>query len=170
MRAKIGHSLLMLQSVTVILFDQDGRVLLARDGESGLWMTIGGAIEPDEVPADAAVREFWEETGLMIEPVRLLGVLGGPQFRITYPNGDVVSYVVTLFEGQLLSGEARPDGSEAVALRFVSRDEVADLRMAVWTKELVLYAFQHYKVPYFEPPTWKPTQSYDGGDTHSEPN
>jgi ADP-ribose pyrophosphatase YjhB (NUDIX family) len=170
MRAKIGHSLLMLQSVTVILFDQEDRMLLAKDGESGLWMTIGGAVEPDEVPADAAVREFWEETGLMIEPVRLLGVFGGPQFCITYPNGDVVCYVVTLFEGQLLNGEACPDGYEAVALRFISRDEVAELPMAVWTKELVLHAFQQYEVPYFAPPTWKPTQSHDGGDIRSEPN
>jgi 8-oxo-dGTP pyrophosphatase MutT (NUDIX family) len=160
----------MLQSVTVILFDQNGRMLLARDGESGLWMTIGGSIEPDEAPADAAVREFWEETGLMIEPVRLLGVFGGPQFRITYPNSDVVSYVVTLFEGRLLSGEARPDGREAVALRFVSRDEAAELPMAVWTRELVLRAFQQYNTPYFAPPTWKPAQSHtDYWDMHPVP-
>jgi 8-oxo-dGTP pyrophosphatase MutT (NUDIX family) len=26
-------------------------------------MTVDGAIDPDERPADAAVRECWEETG-----------------------------------------------------------------------------------------------------------
>jgi 8-oxo-dGTP pyrophosphatase MutT (NUDIX family) len=164
MRAKVGHDLLMLHSVTVILFDQDGRLLLAQDSDSGLWMTVGGAAEPDEAPADAAVREFWEETGLLIEPVRLLGVLGGPQFRVTYANGDVVSYTVTLFEGKALSGEARPDGQEAVALRFVARDEVADLPMAVWTRELILHAFEHRDAPYFVPPTWKPAQSSQDRD------
>jgi 8-oxo-dGTP pyrophosphatase MutT (NUDIX family) len=162
MRAKVGHDLLMLQSVTVIVFDQDGRLLLAKDRDSGLWMTVGGAIEPDEPPADAAVRECWEETGLQIVPVRLLGVFGGPQYRITYANGDIVSYTVTLFEGRLLGGEARPDGNETVALRFVSRDDLADLQMAEWTKLLVQSAFEHHNVPYFAPPMWQPPQSACG--------
>src|SRR6516225_2159666 len=104
-RAKIGHDLLMLQSATVMLFDGTDRLLLARDTDSGLWMTIGGAIEPDEAPADAAVREVWEETGLLVEPSGILGVFGGPEFRITYPNGDNVSYIVTVFAARLVGGE-----------------------------------------------------------------
>src|SRR5258708_37358724 len=53
-RAKIGNHLLMLQSATVMLFDNPGRLLLARDAGSQLWMTERGAIDPDEGPADAA--------------------------------------------------------------------------------------------------------------------
>lgn len=155
MRSKIGHDVLMLQSVTVMLFEND-RLLLAQDADSGLWMTIGGAIEPDERPADAAVRECWEETGLRIEPTRLLGVFGGPEFRIDYPNGDAVSYVATVFEGRRIGGEARPDGSEAVALRFVSREEVAALPMATWTRLMVMHAFRHEAAAYFAAATWRP--------------
>src|SRR3712207_4896517 len=92
LRAKVGHDLLMMPAVAIILFDDERRLLLAQDGATGLWMTIGGAMDPDEVPANAAVREVWEETGLLIEPVRLIGVFGGPEFRVTYPNGDAVSY------------------------------------------------------------------------------
>ena len=155
MRSKIGHDVLMLQSVTVMLFEND-RLLLAQDAGSGLWMTVGGAIEPDETPADAAVRECWEETGLLIEPTRLLGVFGGPEFRIGYPNGDAVSYVATVFEGRRIGGEARPDGAEAVSLRFVSREEAGALPMAVWTRLMVAYAFRHEAVPYFAAATWRP--------------
>ena|SRR5665213_3818304 len=155
MRRKIGHDVLMLQAVTVMLFDDD-RLLLAQDGGSGLWMTVGGAIEPDETPADAAVRECWEETGLVIEPTRLLGVFGGPEFRIGYPNGDAASYTATVFEARRIGGEARPDGSEAVALRFVSQDEAADLPMAVWTKSMVAQAFKREAAPYFAAATWRP--------------
>jgi len=155
MRAKIGHDLLMLQSVTVMLFEND-RLLLALDGDTGLWMTVGGAIDPDETPADAAVREFWEETGLLIEPTGLLGVFGGPDFRIRYPNGDTTSYIVTVFKARRIGGKARPDGSEAVALRFVSRAEAADLPMAPWTREMVGRAFERDHTPYFAWPTWRP--------------
>jgi 8-oxo-dGTP pyrophosphatase MutT (NUDIX family) len=156
LRDKIGHELLMLQSVTVMLFDDDGRLLLAQDAGSGLWMTVGGAIEPDEAPADAAVREFWEETGLWIEPTRLLGVFGGPEFSFTYPNGDAISYVATVFAARLLGGEARPDGEEVVALRYVSRDEAAALPMAAWTREMVARAFEYRDTAYFARPTWRP--------------
>jgi 8-oxo-dGTP pyrophosphatase MutT (NUDIX family) len=155
MRSKIGHDVLMLQSVTIMLFDDD-RLLLAQDADSGLWMTVGGAIEPDETPADAAVRECWEETGLLIEPTRLLGVFAGPEFRIGYPNGDSVSYVATVFEARRIGGETRPDGSETVALRFVSHDEVTTLPMAAWTRLMVAHAFRHEATPYFAAATWRP--------------
>jgi 8-oxo-dGTP pyrophosphatase MutT (NUDIX family) len=156
LRAKVGNDLLHLPSVTVMLFDDDGRLLLAQDGSSGLWMTIGGAIEPDETPADAAVRECWEETGLLVAPVKLIGVCGGPWFSITYANGDAVRYTAMVFEARLLGGNARPDGTEAVALRFVSREDAAGLPMAPWTRAMVARAFDRCAEPYFDPPTWTP--------------
>jgi len=47
----------LLPSVAVLPWDEHGRVLLVREAETGLWQTIGGAVEPDESPAQAAVRE-----------------------------------------------------------------------------------------------------------------
>ena len=156
MRQKIGHDLLMLQAVTVMLFDDLGQLLLAQAAGTRLWMTIGGAVEPDESPADAAVRETWEETGLLVEPIRLLGVFGGPEFRMTYPNGDAVSYVATVFQARRIAGQIRPDGAETTALRFVSRGEAATLPMAAWTREMVDRAFESTAAPYFAPATWRP--------------
>jgi 8-oxo-dGTP pyrophosphatase MutT (NUDIX family) len=159
-RRKIGSDLLMLQGVTVMLFDDQGRLLLARDAESGFWMTIGGAVEPNETPSDAAVRECWEETGLLIEPISLVGIFGGPDFRVTYPNGDIVSYVVTIFEVRQIGGEASPDGLEASALCFASRSEAATLPMRAWTKEMIARAFEHKEngAPYFAKARWLPKE------------
>lgn len=156
LRDRLGHELIMLQAVTVMIFDDARRLLLALDRHSGLWMTFGGAIEPDETPADAAVRECWEETGLIIKPARILAVLGGPRYRITYSNGDVVSYTTTLFEAQIVDGVAQADGEEAVALRFVSQAEAEELPMGEWTKELVSIAFEQRAEPYFAPASWMP--------------
>ncbi|HWO27621.1 MAG TPA: NUDIX domain-containing protein [Candidatus Acidoferrum sp.] len=155
LRDKIGHELLMLQSVSVMLFDE-GRLMLAQHRDTGLWVTIGGAIEPDESPADAAVRECWEETGLLVEPTEVLGVFGGPEFRIPYPNGDVASYTVTVFEVRRIEGKPRPDGVEVAALRFISRDEAAALPMSVGTRAIVTRAFERTLKPFFARPTWQP--------------
>jgi 8-oxo-dGTP pyrophosphatase MutT (NUDIX family) len=119
-------------------------------------MTIGGAIDPDETPADAAVREVWEETGLHVEPMRLVGVFGGPEFRVTYANGDAVLYTAIAFEARLLGGEARPDGHEAIALRYVSRDEAGRLPMAARTRRILAVAFERGGQPHFQRAAWTP--------------
>jgi 8-oxo-dGTP pyrophosphatase MutT (NUDIX family) len=90
LRAKIGHDIVLAPAAAAIIFDEQGRVLLARHTEGG-WGTVGGVVEPDEHLSDAAVREAWEETGLLVEPVRVIGVYGGPEFHVTYSNGDEVS-------------------------------------------------------------------------------
>ena len=92
LRTQIGSSLLHMPSVSTALFDTEDRLLLAQQAGSSLWMTVGGAIEPDESPSDAAVREMWEETGPHVVPVRVLGVFGGREFRVSYPNGDKAAY------------------------------------------------------------------------------
>lgn len=160
LREKIGHDLLALQAATVVIFDHDGRLLLAQEAASGLWMTIGGAIEPGELPADAAVRECWEETGLFVELVRLIGVFGGPDFKISYSNGDTVSYVSIVFEGRPISGTLRSDGAEAAALRFVTRQEAATLAMTPLTAEIVNRAFDRGVSSFFAKPTWVPTRRH----------
>jgi len=64
LREAVGSDLLLVPSVAGIIFDHDGRILLVRQADDGVWSTPGGAIEPNEEPADAVVREVWEETGL----------------------------------------------------------------------------------------------------------
>ncbi len=156
LRDKVGHDLLALQSATVVVFDEGGRMLLAQDTESGLWMTIGGAIEPGETPPDAAVRECYEEAGLLVKLVRLIGVFGGPRFQISYANGDIASYVAIVFEGCQVGGTLRADGSEARTLRYVTQTESTLLPMAPWTADMVARAFDRRAPPYFASPSWRP--------------
>ncbi|MFP5226050.1 MAG: NUDIX domain-containing protein [Acidobacteriota bacterium] len=159
LRAKIGHDLLTLQSATVMLFDDEGRLLLAQEAESGLWMAIGGALDPGEEPADAAVRECWEETGLLVEVTRVLGVFGGPSLRVIYSNGDVASYVCISFEARKIGGSLRADGVEASRLEFFSRDLIEGLPMAPWNQRIVTAAFEHRDDTYFATPTWRPPEA-----------
>jgi 8-oxo-dGTP pyrophosphatase MutT (NUDIX family) len=52
--------------------------------DTGGWTLPGGAIDPNVHPADAAVRECLEETGLLVKPERLIGAFGGPEFLVRY--------------------------------------------------------------------------------------
>lgn len=125
LRESIGRDLLLLPSVAVVPRDDRGRILLVRQADSGRWGTIGGSVEVDEHPADAAVREAAEEAGVQVELTRLLTALGGPQFRIIYPNGDETAYVSIVYEATVIGGTPRPDHDETVDVGWFSPAELA---------------------------------------------
>lgn len=91
LRSRVGPTLLVVPSVTGLVFDDEDRLLMVRHSNMGAWVAPGGAIDPHEAPQDAVVREVWEATSLRVEPIRLCGVFGGPDFHVTYVNGDEVS-------------------------------------------------------------------------------
>ncbi len=146
-RSKIGHDLLATTAVSISVFDNQGRILLGRDAETGLWTLPGGAIDPNEHPADAATRECFEETGLVVRPIRLLGVFGGPEFLIRYPNGDLTYYTVIAFEAVIEGGALAPDGEEIASLRFVDRGEWDQLPVSPSSRIISRQALQHDPTP-----------------------
>lgn len=127
----------MLPSVAVLPRDDEGRILFVRLADSGRWATIGGAVEPDESPQDAAIRETQEEAGVTVRLDDLLTVLGGPEFRVTYPNGDVTSYVVSVFDATVTAGVPRPDGDETIEVQWWPPDGLPYAQMGTLTLALL---------------------------------
>ena len=63
---------------SVIPLLPDGRIVLVRRRDNGLWGLPGGIVDWDEDIATAAKRELSEETGLTLTKVgRLVGVYSG---------------------------------------------------------------------------------------------
>jgi 8-oxo-dGTP pyrophosphatase MutT (NUDIX family) len=132
LRQHIGSELLILPSVTAIIFDESNRILLAKHADTKRWVAPGGSIEPNEKPIDAVIREVREETGLIVEPIKILGVFGGHEFEVVYANGDRVTYVMTVYECKVIGGELKPDNSETLELRYIAATELASLDLARW--------------------------------------
>lgn len=124
LREKVGNDLLLLPSTSVLPRDAAGRLLLVRLIDTGNWATIGGAIEPGESPHEGAVREAEEEAGITVELGKVLGVLGGPEYQVSYPNGDRAAYVVTVFDATVIGGDPRPDGDETSEVEWFRPDEL----------------------------------------------
>ncbi|MGW8367697.1 MAG: NUDIX domain-containing protein, partial [Gammaproteobacteria bacterium] len=77
---------------------------------------------------DAAIRrEVLEETGLIVEPARILGVFGGSGFRHVYRNGDCVEYTIVLFHCRILDDDGAPADTETLSLRYFDRCQMPKL-------------------------------------------
>lgn len=155
-RAKVGHDLLTMAAAAISVFDSSGRLLLGEDAETGLWTLPGGAIDPNEHPADAATRECFEETGLLVKPERLVGVFGGPEFLIHYPNGDLTYYTTVAFEASLVGGSLKADGEEIARLRYFSQVECDALALTPSSRIISRQSFKREHLSYFAPARWHP--------------
>ncbi len=140
LRGFVGHQLLLLPSVAVLPWREDGRLLCVRLADTAQWATIGGAVEPDESPEDAARRETEEEAGIRVELQGIRAVLGGPPFRIRYPNGDETAYVSTVFDASITSGVPQPDHDETTAIGWFSPTELVGTDMSPFTRALLIGA------------------------------
>lgn len=126
-RSKVGHDKVILSFAGGILADEEGRVLLQLRGDKKTWAIPGGAMELGETSLQAAVREFYEETGIAVEAKRLLNVY--TNFDESYPNGDKVQTVVFLYELQALENVdiSNFHNEETLRLGFFSKEEIAEL-------------------------------------------
>lgn len=120
LRKTVGHRPLLQVGASVILEDAEGRILLERRTDNGLWGYPGGGTELDERVEDAAKRELLEETGLTANSMALFGVFSGPETHYVYPNGDEVSNVDVVFLCRNWTGTIRPQEEEVSEIRFFS--------------------------------------------------
>ncbi len=96
--------------VTSIPVTADGRLILLRRGIEpgrGLWAQPGGFLEVDETVSEAAIRETYEETGLVIQPGEIVGLYSRLEAAV----------VVIAFEARVVAGDYRlnPEALEIVA-------------------------------------------------------
>src|SRR5439155_27179179 len=116
---------------------EDGRVLLVKRWHkplTGEWSIPGGVLELGETVRQGVAREALEETGLIVEPLEMLGVFDSVVRDLDERTLD--HYVLIDFLCQRVSGElcAAGDVDEA---RWFSAEELAKLPLAKDTAEVI---------------------------------
>jgi ADP-ribose pyrophosphatase YjhB (NUDIX family) len=108
---------------TVLVFDNENRLLLLKRADNRCWGPPGGAVEPGEVVEEAAKRETFEETGLEIGELSLFGVFSGANQFYRYPNGDEVHNVTITYLARVSDGNVQLS-TEHTAWKYFSLDEI----------------------------------------------
>jgi 8-oxo-dGTP pyrophosphatase MutT (NUDIX family) len=78
----------LVPAAGILAVDDDGRLLLQRRRDTGQWAIPMGRMELGETPAQCAVRETLEETGVQVEPTGLLGIYSDPGYIVAYDDHD----------------------------------------------------------------------------------
>lgn len=117
LRTLVGTRPLVLIGVVVLVFDQHSRLLMVQSDE--VWKLPGGFIELEESAEETGIREIWEETGINIENLQLIGVFSGKNFFTKLSNGDEYFPVTLAYTtNDIRGGTLKPDGIETQKVQF----------------------------------------------------
>ena len=128
------------------IFNSEGRILLTKRTDNGLWCLPGGAVDPGESVAEACEREVLEETGLQSRVRRLVGIYSHPDQLVVYPDGNKVQVVALHFEVEVTGGEAGLS-NETTDFGYFSVEQMEGLEFLGQHKERILDTFEKYGEP-----------------------
>jgi 8-oxo-dGTP pyrophosphatase MutT (NUDIX family) len=115
LRRHIGDAPLWLIASTAVVI-RDGQVLLVQRSDNHAWTPVTGIVDPGENPADGAVREVLEETGVDAIARRLAWV--HVTRLIVYANGDRAQYLDHVFRMDWTGGEPFAADDESIEARW----------------------------------------------------
>ncbi|RJF73649.1 NUDIX domain-containing protein [Deinococcus cavernae] len=128
---------LFLPGASVLLTDEQGRLLLLKHANSGDWVLPGGKLDPGESLEDCARRETFEETGLSVTNLKRVQLLAGPEFRFTDHQG-VWDSVGMIYEAQGVTGDLRLPAGEIEDACWFTPGELCRIRLlGLYTEKAV---------------------------------
>jgi len=83
-------------------------------------------MELGETPEQAARREAFEETGLVLSELEFFNIISGEEAHHIYPNGDEVYALDINYICRKYSGELRMQDDEVLELGFFDIEELPE--------------------------------------------
>ncbi|EFH80670.1 NUDIX domain-containing protein [Ktedonobacter racemifer] len=138
----------LVPAASAIICDQQGRILLHRRSDNNLWALPGGAMEPGESIGKTVVREVREETGLHVQPERIVGIYSDPRHIIAFSDGEVRQQFSVCFACILLGGKLRVS-AESFEVAFFFPCEIEYLSMHPSIRLRIHHFLEQRTQPYF---------------------
>jgi ADP-ribose pyrophosphatase YjhB (NUDIX family) len=108
-------------AIGAIVGNAGGEILLVQRKDSGIWLYPTGWADVGYSPAEVAVKEVAEETGIECEPLRLLGVVDGQRMGFSR-----FGMYMLLFHCVATGGELRPHPLETESVGWFAADALPE--------------------------------------------
>lgn len=142
---RIGKNGRIRLGCSAVIFDEAReKVLLTKRADNGLWCLPSGGVDPGECVEETLIREVWEETGLTVRVLRLVGVYSDPNWLVVYKDGTAVQIAALSFEAEITAGEPGLS-DETIDWGYFSLAEVAELDMLLNHETRIQDAYSYQK-------------------------
>ena len=127
LRKLAGDMTLIIPAARAVIRDKDGKILLIRRRDNGVWDLPAGGIELGESIIDCMKREVREETGLEVIEAEPITIQTEPRFSFTNVFGKTyqmftVVFLVTEWQGKLIT-----QTNETTDARFYEIDDLPEM-------------------------------------------
>ncbi|MFB6560740.1 NUDIX domain-containing protein [Streptomyces sp. NPDC056400] len=134
-------------AASAVVTDGEGRILLRRRRDNGLWALPGGGMDFSDSLPGTAVREVKEETGLDVEITGLVGMYTDPRHIIEYSDGEVRRQFNVCFAARVTGGTVATS-DESTEIRFVSPSDLGALPMHHTQRLRIQHYVERRPTPY----------------------
>ena len=116
-----------------------GKLLMEKRRDSDIWGLVGGGCKKYETGRDAIAREVYEELGLRIpkDKFEKLAVYDNPGRIAAYQDGSIWRMVIVVYGLDFETEPAMRISAESKDLRFFTREEIADIEIAITHADIV---------------------------------
>lgn len=120
-----------------------GKLLLEKRRDSDIWGMPGGGCKKWETGREAIAREVYEELGVRIpkDAFRKLKVYDNPGRIAAFRDGSIWRMVIVMYGYDFPEEPKMRISAESKDLRFFSKEEIADIEIAITHRDIVQELF-----------------------------
>lgn len=120
-----------------------GKLLLEKRRDSDIWGMPGGGCKKWETGREAIAREVYEELGVRIpkDAFRKLKVYDNPGRIAAFRDGSIWRMVIVMYGYDFKEEPKMRISAESKDLRFFSKEEIADIEIAITHRDIVQELF-----------------------------
>jgi ADP-ribose pyrophosphatase YjhB (NUDIX family) len=113
-------------AIGAVVHDDAGRILLVQRADSGVWLYPTGWADVGYSPAEVAVKEVLEETGIHCRPKGVIAVLDGMRMGLTR-----IPLYSTVFLCEATGGELQAHPLETSDVGWFAEDELPPMTVGL---------------------------------------
>lgn len=125
-RQYVGTKPIIAPGSAIIVLNEHKEILLQLRSDTNDWGLPGGGMEMGDSFEETAQKELFEETGLIAQEMKLIGLASGKELYYQFPHGDEIYNATAIFEATTVTGTLKKN-EESSDLQYFSLNQLPTL-------------------------------------------